>query len=207
MLNRVLLFISAALYAIITSPAAHAEVFEISSSGNMVEITKPHWQPEAVVTNMSYLPVSAAPAAIPQASEPQTAGASAVRQHIQYAASRYGVNNALVDAVAWQESRYNNRARSPVGAIGVMQLMPGTARQLGVVDPTNVHQNIMGGTAYLRAQLDRFGNNIPLALAAYNAGPGAVQKYGGIPPYRETQNYVRQIMGRLAQTASLNQGN
>lgn len=212
MLNRVLLFISAALYAIITSPAAHAEVFEISSSGNMVEITKPHWQPEAVVPNMKYLSVSATPAAMPQALGPQTsgpqiAGASTVRQHIQYAASRYGVNSALVDAVAWQESRYNNRARSPVGAIGVMQLMPGTARQLGVVDPTNVHQNIMGGTAYLRAQLDRFGNNIPLALAAYNAGPGAVQKYGGIPPYRETQNYVRQIMGRLAQTASLNQGN
>jgi soluble lytic murein transglycosylase-like protein len=212
MFNRALLFISAAFCAIITSPAAHAEVFEISSSGNMVEITKPHWQPAAVVPNMNYLSVSAAPAAMPQTLGPQTlgpqtAGASAVRQHIQYAASRYGISSALVDAVAWQESRYNNRARSPVGAIGVMQLMPGTARQLGVVDPTNVHQNIMGGTAYLRAQLDRFGNNIPLALAAYNAGPGAVQKYGGIPPYRETQNYVRQIMGRLAQTASLNQGN
>jgi soluble lytic murein transglycosylase-like protein len=207
MFNRALLFISAASCVVMASPSAHGEVFEVSSNGNMVEITKPHWQPEAVVPNMSYLPVNAAPAARSQTLGPQTTGASAVRQHIQYAASRYGVSSALVDAVAWQESRYNNRARSPVGAIGVMQLMPGTARQLGVVDPTNVHQNIMGGTAYLRAQLDRFGNNIPLALAAYNAGPGAVQKYGGIPPYRETQNYVRQIMGRLAQAAPLNQGN
>ena len=82
--------------------------------------------------------------------------------------------------------------------MGVMQLMPGTARQMGVSDPHDVHQNVAGGTAYLREQLVRFGNNVPLALAAYNAGPGAVLKYGGIPPYRETQNYVRQIMGRLS---------
>jgi soluble lytic murein transglycosylase-like protein len=202
MFNRALLFISAAACAVMASSAVRAEVFEISSEGNMVEITKPHWQPEAAAPDMNYLPANVVPAVIPQ-----TAGTSSIRQHIQYAASRYGISSALVDAVAWQESRYNSRARSPVGAIGVMQLMPGTARQLGVVDPNNVHQNIMGGTAYLRAQLDRFGNNIPLALAAYNAGPGAVQKYGGVPPYRETQNYVRQIMARLAQTAPVNPGN
>jgi soluble lytic murein transglycosylase-like protein len=113
----------------------------------------------------------------------------------------------LVDAVAWQESRYNNNARSPVGAIGIMQLMPSTARGLGIVDPTDVGQNIAGGAAYLRSQLDRFGNNVPLALAAYNAGPGAVHRYGGIPPYRETQNYVRRIMGRLAMDALGNDPN
>lgn len=201
MFSRSPSLIFAAAFAAIASSPAHCEVFEISSSGNMVEITKPHWQPEIVTPDISYPQISAAPVATP-ISMVQSARGASVRQHIQYAASRYGISSALVDAVAWQESRYNNNARSPVGAIGVMQLMPGTARQLGVVDPSNVHQNIMGGAAYLRAQLDRFGNNVPLALAAYNAGPGAVQKYGGIPPYRETRNYVRQIMGRMSQGAN-----
>jgi soluble lytic murein transglycosylase-like protein len=87
-----------------------------------------------------------------------------------------------------------------------MQLMPETARQLGVRNPHDVEQNVVGGTAYLRQQLERFGNNVPLALAAYNAGPGAVMKYGGIPPYRETQNYVRQIMQRLSTTSTYRAG-
>jgi soluble lytic murein transglycosylase-like protein len=129
-----------------------------------------------------------------------------VRQHIQVAATRFGVDRNLVDAVAWQESRYNPRALSTAGAMGVMQLMPGTARQLGVRNPQDVEQNVVGGTAYLRQQLERFGNNVPLALAAYNAGPGAVIKYGGIPPYRETQDYVRQIMQRLSATTAYRAG-
>ena len=187
--------IFAAFVAASMATAAHGEVFEINSTGAMVEITKPHWQPQPAASEFSEMPMI-----LPAVSAPVTAGTASVRQHIQYAASRYGISSALVDAVAWQESRYNIRARSTAGAIGVMQLMPETARNLGVQDPTNVHQNIMGGAAYLRAQLDRFGNNVPLALAAYNAGPGAVQKYGGIPPYRETRNYVRQIMGRMAQS-------
>jgi soluble lytic murein transglycosylase-like protein len=125
-----------------------------------------------------------------------------VRQHIEATATRFGVDRNLVDAVAWQESRYNPRAISTAGAMGVMQLMPSTAQQLGVRNPHDVEQNVAGGTAYLRQQLERFGNNVPLALAAYNAGPGAVLKYGGIPPYRETQNYVRQIMRRLSATSA-----
>ena len=125
-----------------------------------------------------------------------------MRHHIEVTAARYGVDRNLVDAVAWQESRYNPRAISTAGAMGVMQLMPGTAQQLGVRNPHDVEQNVAGGTAYLRQQLERFGNNVPLALAAYNAGPGAVLKYGGIPPYRETQNYVRQIMRRLSATSA-----
>jgi soluble lytic murein transglycosylase-like protein len=129
-----------------------------------------------------------------------------VRQHIQVAATRFGIDHNLVDAVAWQESRYNPRALSTAGAMGVMQLMPGTARQLGVRNPHDVEQNVVGGTAYLRQQLERFGNNVPLALAAYNAGPGAVIKYGGIPPYRETQDYVRQIMQRLSATSAYRAG-
>ena len=106
----------------------------------------------------------------------------------------YGLPSGIVDAVIYQESRGQIDAVSPKGALGLMQLMPGTAAQLGV-NPYDVDQNILGGARYLRQQIDRFGS-IPLALAAYNAGPGAVRRYGGIPPYRETQNYVATILGR-----------
>lgn len=106
----------------------------------------------------------------------------------------YGLPSGIVDAVIYQESRGRMNAVSPKGALGLMQLMPGTAAQLGV-NPYDADQNMRGGARYLRQQIDRFGS-IPLALAAYNAGPGAVLRYGGIPPYRETQNYVATILGR-----------
>jgi Transglycosylase SLT domain len=106
-----------------------------------------------------------------------------------------GLDPALLQAVAWQESRGRTNAVSVKGALGVMQLMPGTAAELNV-DAGDVVDNIRGGAIYLRRQLDRFGGNVPLALAAYNAGPGAVSKFGGIPPFRETQNYVATILGR-----------
>ena len=174
---------------------AHAEVFELAGNGDFVQISRPAWRPEPVtVPDDSGTQI----VATPQLPSPPP---GSVRQHIQQAAAQYGISSDLVDAVAWQESRYNPRARSSAGAIGVMQLMPGTARTLGVTNPHDVRQNVAGGAAYLRAQLERFGNNVPLALAAYNAGPGAVMKYGGIPPYRETQNYVRQIMRRLSATS------
>lgn len=167
-------------------------MFELASNGNFVQISRPAWTPEPALVPDYVGAEIVAPTQIPS---PPT---GTVRQHIQHAAAKYGISSDLVDAVAWQESRYNPRARSSAGAIGVMQLMPGTARTLGVTNPHDVRQNVAGGTAYLRQQLERFGNNVPLALAAYNAGPGAVMKYGGIPPYRETQNYVRQIMRRLS---------
>jgi soluble lytic murein transglycosylase-like protein len=171
---------------------ARANVFELASDGNLLEISQSEWQqkPLPVIDAHSESEL----AAISVHSAPQ----NDVRKHIQIAAARYGVDSNLVDAVAWQESRYNPQARSSAGAMGVMQLMPGTARQLGVRNPHDIAQNVSGGTAYLREQLERFGNNVPLALAAYNAGPGAVLKYGGIPPYRETQNYVQQILRRLS---------
>jgi hypothetical protein len=106
----------------------------------------------------------------------------------------HGVRPDLVKAVMQVESAFNPRARSPKGALGLMQLMPATAREYGVQDPFDPAQNVRGGVAYLRHLLDRYDNNEQLALAAYNAGPGAVDKYGqSVPPYRETRNYVARI--------------
>ena len=99
----------------------------------------------------------------------------------------------LVQALVQVESGYNRKARSNKGAIGLMQLMPGTASDLAVSDPWDPEQNLRGGTSYLRQMFDRFGG-LELALAAYNAGPEAVAKYGGIPPYEETRNYVQRIL-------------
>lgn len=108
------------------------------------------------------------------------------------AAAKFQIPSDLIKAVAKTESNFNPQAVSPAGAMGVMQLMPGTAGSLGVTDPFDPRQNIMGGAKYLRENLDRFGD-VDLALAAYNAGPGSVQKYDGIPPYNETQNYVKKV--------------
>ncbi len=113
---------------------------------------------------------------------------------IHILASQYGVDPLLVEAVVLQESGGNVHARSTAGAMGLMQLMPGTAAALGVQNAFNPIQNLRGGITYLLEMLHEFHGNVQLALAAYNAGPYAVQAYGGIPPYQQTQNYVRDVL-------------
>jgi soluble lytic murein transglycosylase-like protein len=110
----------------------------------------------------------------------------------------YGVDPSLVRAVMRHESGFKSTAVSPKGAQGLMQLMPGTAALMGVKDPFDPEQNIAGGVGYLRSCLDRFQHNVPLAVAAYNAGPESVAKCGAIPPYRETQAFVNNVMGAYA---------
>jgi soluble lytic murein transglycosylase-like protein len=191
-------------------PQARADVFEMSSEGQWQQINERPYDPLAITLSddrsgdHKMPPVRLAAIAAP--GEPVANGQVVTASQrpvtgqygpmINAAATQYGISPALVDAVMWQESRYNSRAVSSAGAIGLMQLMPGTARTLGV-DPHDPWQNVFGGAAYLRKQLDQFNNNVPLALAAYNAGPGAVIKYGGVPPYTETRNYVSVIMRRL----------
>ena len=119
---------------------------------------------------------------------------------VEKLSSKYGVDSNFVKAIIKQESGFNPNATSKKGAMGLMQLMPKTAESLGVKDAYNPWQNVEGGVKYLKNLLNKYDNNRELALAAYNAGSGAVQKYGGIPPYKETQNYVKSIMSAYNKT-------
>jgi soluble lytic murein transglycosylase-like protein len=150
-------------------------------------------------TSFSQMLTAQTSTASPAAGAP--AAAAPYASDITAAAHRYGVDPALIEAVIQQESGFDPNAQSAAGAGGLMQLMPGTARGLGVTDLYDPAQSIDAGTHYLRDQLDHFGGDVRLALAAYNAGPGAVETYGGVPPYPETQSYVSDVLANYARYA------
>jgi soluble lytic murein transglycosylase-like protein len=156
-----------------------------------------------VVAPVAVAPKVVAPVAVPAATDGQPQDAK-IPEMVERIAAWHQVEPKLVDSVIRVESNYDPYAMSNKGAQGLMQLMPSTARQLGVTRPFNPSQNIEGGVRYLKYLLDLYGGDQRLALAAYNAGPGAVSKYKDIPPYPETLNYVYQVGKRLG-TARANE--
>ncbi|WP_035322335.1 lytic transglycosylase domain-containing protein [Peribacillus kribbensis] len=141
------------------------------------------------------LPLPSAPLLSPVASQKESpASGGSFGEIIDKAASIYNIPAKLIKAVIQQESNFNSDAKSGAGAGGLMQLMPSTAQSLGVQDVFDPYENIMGGSKYLKQMLDQFGGSTELALAAYNAGPGNVKKFNGVPPFKETQHYVSNIM-------------
>lgn len=179
--------------------AARAEVIEVGEGGTvkvLSDVPNSTWSSsEAAVTATSEEGATVPDAAVTVLTDQGWSGAYA--KALVDVANANEISPYLLEAVVWQESRWNPSARSRVGAIGLAQLMPGTARDLGV-DPRDPIQNLSGGARYLRQQLNRFDGNVEKALAAYNAGPGRVMTAGGIPSIPETQAYVRAIVARLA---------
>lgn len=184
LLRMIGLFIALALSA----AEAQADVMEINAQGA-------RW-----VAGGEGQTNGAAPSTYPSA-RTQSQIPPAYQATVNALSARYDLSPSLIEALVWQESRWRENAISPAGARGLAQLMPGTARDLGV-DPDDPYANLEGGVRYLRQQLDRFGGDIELALAAYNAGPQRVERTGGIPAIRETEAYVVAVIDRLARQLS-----
>ncbi|WP_324740438.1 lytic transglycosylase domain-containing protein [Tsuneonella sp. CC-YZS046] len=180
-----------------TAPAARADVLEVSygghrwiaGGGQLAEPSDAGAAPDAAEIEL--------PTALADSGTPRLAIPPAYAEKVRELSARFDLSPALIEALVWQESRWRANAVSPAGARGLAQLMPGTARELGV-DPSDPYANLEGGARYLRAQLDRFDGDVEKALAAYNAGPGRVIAANGIPRIRETQHYVTAIFGRLS---------
>lgn len=196
--SLIMLGAAAALFGAALPAVALADVLQIGPSGaEWVAGGPAHLDPVAQI-DAEDPPLAADLGVHPQSITEalDAAGPARWRERVRGLAAKYDISPALLEAVVWQESRWNEAAVSPVGARGLAQLMPGTAVQMGVnsADPT---ANLEGGARYLRMQLDAFGGDIEKALAAYNAGPARVVRAGGIPRIRETQVYVASIMARL----------
>jgi soluble lytic murein transglycosylase-like protein len=172
--------------------SAGAQVIEIGSQGAVTVYDGP-----AVVTSNGVASISRAPAVKP-ARRLNVSAPLKLSGAISDAARASDLSAALIAAIAWRESNFSASAVSRAGALGEMQLLPETARQLGV-DPKVSRQNIAGGAAYVRALLQRYHGDLIKTLAAYNAGPKAVDRYGGVPPFKETQAYVAAVLDRLSQ--------
>lgn len=199
--RRIFVALAASAVAASIPSVASADVMEIGVAGHswiaggpraaVVEIATPagddqiEMAPEAEAYPLSFTGIG------------NTAGPAQWQPRVAELAAKYDLSPALLEAVVWQESRWNTGAVSPVGARGLTQLMPGTARQMGV-NPHDPSANLEGGARYLRLQLDAFEGDIEKALAAYNAGPQRVVRAGGVPAIRETQLYVSSIMARLS---------
>ena len=169
---------------LIKNPAETVKAKILGSAGKFGSLTG--------LGNISALTTASASTSIPEVS--RNAPKAQILAMIDKVAKKHGVDQKLVRALVRQESGFNPNATSHCGAQGLMQLMPATAKGLGVTDAYNTVQNVEGGVKYLKGLLNKYNGNVILALAAYNAGPGAVDKYGNVPPYKETQNYVKSIL-------------
>ena len=172
---------------------AAAQTAQPSRAARITTVSAPS-AARGAIFHAAFEPAHAAQAAAPVATTQLPADVP-FRDLIEAAARRNGVDPALLAGLVKQESNFNPNARSAVGAQGLTQLMPSTARGLGVTDPTDPAQSLEAGAKFLGGLLKQFGGDERLALAAYNAGPGAVKQYGGIPPYDETQRYVPKVLG------------
>ncbi|MEA2150011.1 MAG: hypothetical protein QOD69_1841 [Solirubrobacteraceae bacterium] len=181
--------------------AAMGRIGELSVMLRLAPIPAPA-APAANATAPSTFNAQLTSAMAPTAPAQDAAGPTPYASEISAAAERNGVDPALLTGLIKAESNFDPSATSPAGAQGLAQLMPATAAGLGVTNPLDPAQAIEGGAKYLRQQLDHFGGDASKALAAYNAGPGAVERFGGVPPYAETQAYVRKVLAYAAGAAA-----
>lgn len=196
-MSRVAQGLAALLAALTALPVpASADVLEVRPDGHVWVSGGPPPADLAMAETAPGAPIAPGAAGL-ETYVVSAAGPEQWRDRVGELSAKYDLSPSLIEALVWQESRWRPQAVSPAGARGLAQLMPGTARALGV-NADDPHANLEGGARYLRQQLDTFGGDLEKALAAYNAGPGRVARAGGIPAIRETQNYVAAIMGRLS---------
>ena len=189
-MRGVLILLLGVTAVIATALPGEAELYKLTAPDGTIYFTNTPTDPDHRRTGFAVAPTPLAPTG--QGSQPR--GSRAYFQEIAEAAARYGVSERLISAVIQAESGFNPRAHSQKGAQGLMQLMPETASALGVRDALDPRENIDAGVRHLRGLVERFGNNLRLAIAAYNAGEKAVVAYGGIPPYPETREYVVRVL-------------